>query len=131
MRLRYNNLEVGVDRTTICNIEIFNLRIVPMNSSKSFVIGLSGATCGNYLCYICLKFLFLKHFLFCFLGGKSTLTELLRQTFGNHVKTYNQDDYYFDEDYKGHVFLPELNHINWELESAFNNIRYVNLLKCQ
>ena len=60
-----------------------------------------------------------------FSGGKSTLTELLRQTFGNHVKTYNQDDFYFDENYNGHVFLPELNHINWELESAFNNIRYI------
>ena len=83
------------------------------------------------LLYLLEIFIFFNIFLFCFLGGKSTLTELLRQTFGNHVKTYNQDDYYFDEDYKGHVFLPELNHINWELESAFNNIRYVNLLKCQ
>ena len=50
------------------------------------------------------------------------MAELLRQTLGDHVKTFNQDDFYYDENYEGHTLVPELNHtINWDIESAFNN----------
>ena len=56
-----------------------------------------------------------------FLGGKSSVTKLLQQALGPRVKTYNQDHYYHNEDFKGHVVIPDLKHINWELEKAFNN----------
>lgn len=70
--------------------------------SAGLVIGIGGATCG----------------------GKSTLAKLLCQLWGPALaRHFNQDDYYFPDEHPGHTFLPELNHINWELESAFDNAK--------
>lgn len=67
-----------------------------------FVIGIGGATCG----------------------GKSSLAKLLCQLWGPRLaRHFNQDDYYFPDEHPGHTFLPEHNHINWELESAFDNAK--------
>ena len=71
---------------------------------KILTIGLGGATCG----------------------GKSTLARLLCKLFGEKsCQKLNQDDFYFSENYTGHTFLPEFTHINWELESAFDNAKLV------
>ena len=74
-----------------------------MSSKKILTIGLGGATCG----------------------GKSTLAGLLGSLFGKSCQKLNQDDFYFPETYTGHTFIPEFNHINWELESAFDNAKLV------
>jgi len=74
-----------------------------MSSKKILTIGLGGATCG----------------------GKSTLARLLGSLFGKSCQKLNQDDFYFPETYTGHTFIPEFNHINWELESAFDNAKLV------
>ena len=74
-----------------------------MSSKKILTIGLGGATCG----------------------GKSTLARLLGSLFGKSCQKLNQDDFYFPETYTGHTFIPEFNHINWEVESAFDNAKLV------
>ena len=78
-----------------------------MSSKKILTIGLGGATCG----------------------GKSTLARLLGSLFGKSCQKLNQDDFYFPETYTGHTFIPEFNHINWELESAFDNAKLVKTVK--
>ena len=74
-----------------------------MSSKKILTIGLGGATCG----------------------GKSTLARLLGSLFEKSCQKLNQDDFYFPKTYTGHTFIPEFNHINWELESAFDNAKLV------
>ena len=78
-----------------------------MSTRKVLTIGLGGATCS----------------------GKSTLARLLCSLFGESCQKLNQDDYYFSETYNGHTFIPEFNHINWELESAFDNAKLVKTVK--
>jgi len=78
-----------------------------MSTRKVLTIGLGGATCS----------------------GKSTLARLLCSLFGESCQKLNQDDYYFPETYNGHIFIPEFNHINWELESAFDNTKLVKTVK--
>lgn len=69
-----------------------------MSHLKPLVVTLCGATCS----------------------GKSTLANLLQKTL-QHSSKFHQDDYYHSEDYQYHIPVPELNHINWELETAFDN----------
>jgi len=58
-----------------------------------FVIGVSGITCG----------------------GKTTLTQLLKRTFP-WCRIIYQDSYFHDDDYPGHVRVPEVrNHVNYEI----------------
>ena len=78
-----------------------------MSTRKVLTIGLGEATCS----------------------GKSTLAHLLCSLFGESCEKLNQDDFYFPETYDGHIFIPELNHINWELESAFDNTKLVKTIK--
>ena len=54
-------------------------------------------------------------------SGKSTLANLLQKTFVNSCKLH-QDDYYYTEDYPGHIKIANgSDEINWELETAFDN----------
>ena len=69
-----------------------------MTQLKPLVVTLCGATCS----------------------GKSTLANLLHKTLQNSFK-YHQDDFYHSEEYPFHIPVPQLNHINWELETAFDN----------
>ncbi len=69
-------------------------------ASRALIVGISGATCS----------------------GKTSVAKLLAKTFVGS-QTFNQDDFYFDEEHKGHIQIPELNHINWEVASAFDNER--------
>jgi len=78
-----------------------------MSSQKLIVIGLAGATCA----------------------GKTTLSQLLCNLFGTKAKKLHQDDFYHPDEYKGHVFLPELNHVNWEIETAFDNEKLAKTVK--
>ena len=68
-----------------------------MRSLRPVVVGISGATCA----------------------GKTTLAQFLTKCFpiANYM---NQDDFYFDENHKGHIHVEELNHINWEVVTAFD-----------
>lgn len=68
-----------------------------MSGKKLLVIGISGATCS----------------------GKTTVTDLLTKCFG--AVKFNQDDFYHREDHPAHIKVPGFNHLNWEVESAFDN----------
>ena len=61
-------------------------------------------------------------------SGKSTLANLLHKTFVQSCKLH-QDDYYYSEEYSGHVKIAESNDINWELETAFDNQKLVQNIK--
>lgn len=62
------------------------------------VIGISGATCS----------------------GKTTLANAINRVISNSI-VLNQDKYYWAENSSKHTLAKELNHINWELVSAFDN----------
>ena len=70
------------------------------STEKGLVIGISGGTCT----------------------GKTTLSNLLLEKLYSRKEpvVLNQDDFYFDEEYTGHVKIEGLNHVNWELPSAFD-----------
>ena len=72
---------------------------------KPFVVGICGATCS----------------------GKSTIADLLQQTF-KHSYKFNQDDFYRPESWDGHVLVPDLNHINWELETSVDNQKLASVI---
>ena len=72
---------------------------------RPFVVGLCGATCS----------------------GKSTIADLLQQTF-KHSYKFNQDDFYRPESWDGHVLVPDLNHINWELETSVDNQKLASVI---
>ena len=76
-------------------------------AQKIITIGIGGATCG----------------------GKSTLAKLVCQLFGDRAQKLNQDDFYFPDEYPGHVYVPEVKHINWEVESAFDNAKLIRVVK--
>ncbi|XP_075225661.1 nicotinamide riboside kinase 1 [Lycorma delicatula] len=61
------------------------------------VIGISGVTCG----------------------GKSTLATALHKLYPSSV-ILNQDDYFLPVDSDKHVLIPELNHFNWDILTAFD-----------
>lgn len=78
-----------------------------LNSAKScLIIGISGATCS----------------------GKTTLANALNRVIPNSI-ALNQDQYYWHDDSKNHVLAEGINHINWELVSAFDNDRLVKTIK--
>lgn len=77
-------------------------------SQKALIVGIGGATCG----------------------GKSTLAKLLTKLWGpDSAHKFNQDDFYFPDDYQGHIFIPELKHVNWEVESAFDNLKLAKSIR--
>ena len=74
-----------------------------LNSVKScLIIGISGATCS----------------------GKTTLANALHRVIPNSI-ALNQDQYYWHDDSENHVLAEGINHINWELVSAFDNDRLI------
>lgn len=50
-------------------------------------------------------------------GGKTTLARHLHEKFNNSV-LFSQDEYFFPENDSRHIFIPSLNHINWEIISS-------------
>ncbi len=61
------------------------------------VVGVAGATCS----------------------GKTTLAKALSAAFPN-AKYLSQDDFYLPEGDERHVYVKELEHINWELVTAYD-----------
>ena len=74
--------------------------------SKCLVIGISGATCS----------------------GKTTLARLLNKIIRKSV-AINQDQFYWDEESEYHILAEGVNHINWELVTAFNNDKLLAEIK--
>ncbi|EFA11386.1 nicotinamide riboside kinase 1 [Tribolium castaneum] len=66
-------------------------------SDKILIIGISGVTCG----------------------GKTTLANELNQLLPNS-KLVSQDDYFLGVDDPRHVWIPELNHINFDILSSLD-----------
>ncbi|CAL8080765.1 unnamed protein product [Orchesella dallaii] len=71
------------------------VNILPHPQPKRLVVGISGATCG----------------------GKTTISKLLKETFPWANVIY-QDAYFHPNDPKYHVYLPEIEYFNWELDTA-------------
>ena len=65
---------------------------------NSLVIGISGATCS----------------------GKTTLANAINRVITNSI-VLNQDKYYWAKESSKHTLAQGLNHVNWELVSAFDN----------
>jgi len=65
--------------------------------SSRITVGISGASCS----------------------GKTTLAKLLRATFP-WASVIHQDAYYFPNDPKYHVYLPDVKHFNWDLKTAID-----------
>lgn len=65
--------------------------------SSRIIVGISGASCS----------------------GKTTLAKLLKATFP-WATTVHQDAYYYPNEPKYHVYLPDVKHFNWDLKSAVN-----------
>jgi nicotinamide/nicotinate riboside kinase len=64
-----------------------------------FVIGVSGVTCG----------------------GKTTMSKLIQRSFPWQSKIIHQDQYFFPDEYEGHIRLPEVeNHVNYEAMEALD-----------
>lgn len=71
-----------------------------MTIVKHIVVGISGASCS----------------------GKTTLTKLLQSTFP-WANVVHQDIYYYPNDPKYHVYLPDVKHFNWDVKSAVDFTR--------
>lgn len=70
---------------------------------KLLVVGISGVTCG----------------------GKTTLATQLHNILPNST-IFTQDDYFRDVDDPMHVWVPELNHINYDILSSLNMDKMMN-----
>lgn len=68
-----------------------------MSSKKFLVIGISGATCA----------------------GKTTTATKLLEILPN-CKIFTQDDYFLEENDPRHTWIPELNHINYDILSSLD-----------
>lgn len=68
---------------------------------------------------VCLKSFIAFHKNFILSGGKTTVSKLLQASFP-WAKIIHQDAYFHPNDAKFHVYIPELNYYNWELETALN-----------
>ena len=78
-----------------------------LKSAKNcLIVGISGATCS----------------------GKTTIADVLHKVIPNSI-ALNQDQYYWHDDSENHVLAEGINHINWELVSAFDNDRLVKEIK--
>lgn len=74
---------------------------------RIFIIGISGVTCG----------------------GKTTVANKLKQVFLKS-KIFSQDDYYRDVNDPKHVWIPKLNHINFDIVSSVDMEKmYSDVLK--
>ena len=75
-----------------------------MSNGKTdrLIIGISGATCS----------------------GKTTLANALQKVFPNSL-ALNQDKFYWPEDSVKHKLAEGINHINWELVSAYDNDKLI------
>ncbi|KAL1517422.1 hypothetical protein ABEB36_001189 [Hypothenemus hampei] len=72
------------------------------------IVGISGATCS----------------------GKTTIARELHETFKNSI-LFSQDNYYLPVDDPRHVFLHELNHINWDIVTSLDMDRMTkDVLAC-
>lgn len=65
------------------------------NSVGRLVVGISGVSCS----------------------GKTTLTKLIKATFP-WASVVHQDAYYYPNEPKYHVYLPDVQHFNWDVKSA-------------
>lgn len=79
-----------------------------MSGGSKLVVGISGATCS----------------------GKTTVVRLLKSVFPS-ATTFNQDGYYHPIDDTRHIRCETLNHINWELVTAFDNERLCADIRAQ
>lgn len=77
-----------------------------MNLQTWLVIGISGVTCG----------------------GKTTLASRLSKILPNS-KIVSQDEYYLTEDDERHIWIPELNHINFDILSSLDMDRMLQEVK--
>ncbi|XP_076682825.1 nicotinamide riboside kinase [Andrena cerasifolii] len=68
-----------------------------MSLKKWLIVGISGATCS----------------------GKTTLANQIHNELRNSV-VIHQDDYFLPADDARHVYIPEINHLNWELETSMD-----------
>lgn len=79
------------------NIPNLFLKYVINMGIKWFIIGISGATCG----------------------GKTTIANKLSSIFPNS-RVINQDSYFLPVDDDRHVWIPELNHINFDILTSLD-----------
>ena len=73
---------------------------------SSIIVGISGATCS----------------------GKTTIANTLHKVIKNSI-LLNQDHFYWEEDSEKHIMAEGMNHINWEVVSAFDNDKLLTIIK--
>lgn len=73
---------------------------------SSIIVGISGATCS----------------------GKTTIANTLHKVIKNSI-LLNQDQFYWEEDSEKHILAEGMNHINWEVVSAFDNDKLLSIIK--
>lgn len=70
---------------------------------RVIVVGISGSTCS----------------------GKTTLARELHKLL-KHSTAFCQDNYFFPVEYPNHVWIPELNHINWDIVTSIDMEKMTN-----
>ena len=75
------------------------------NGRSCLVIGISGATCS----------------------GKTTLANALHKMINNSI-ALNQDQFYWNVESENHKLAEGMDHINWELVSAFDNEKLLKVI---
>lgn len=77
-----------------------------MSNKKVLVLGICGATCS----------------------GKTTTAQELHKLLPNS-RVFGQDEYYFDVEDPRHTWIPELNHINFDIVSSLDMARMLDEIK--